>query len=116
MRRILLGCVVANSLSVYDNACACVAWLLLCWWQSFLCRDLEIGRPTLDVHCEKIASIDAVPVRWLCRFNMQLKEAYEQMQAQPTTSGSQGMSDESGTDNDKVGQAYKVFGVLVPET
>lgn len=29
-----------------------------------------------------------------------LKEAYEQMQAQPTTAGSQGMSDESGTDND----------------
>lgn len=35
---------------------------------------------------------------------MQLKEAYEQMQAQPTASGSQGLSDESGTDNDtKVG-------------
>lgn len=31
---------------------------------------------------------------------VQLKEAYEQMQAQPTTAGSQGMSDESGTDND----------------
>lgn len=29
----------------------------------------------------------------------QLKEAYEQMQVQPA-SGSQGMSDESGTDND----------------
>lgn len=30
----------------------------------------------------------------------QLKEAYEQMLSQPTASGSQGMSDESGTDND----------------
>eukprot|EP00752_Nemacystus_decipiens_P017504 g15692.t1 len=29
-----------------------------------------------------------------------LKEAYEQMQAQPSASGSQGLSDESGTDND----------------
>lgn len=30
----------------------------------------------------------------------QLKEAYEQMLSQPTAPGSQGMSDESGTDND----------------
>lgn len=40
--------------------------------------------------------------------DVQLKEAYEQMQAQPSTSGSQGLSDESGTDNDsKVGQTNK---------
>lgn len=32
--------------------------------------------------------------------DIQLKEAYEQMQAQPPASGSQGLSDESGTDND----------------
>lgn len=48
--------------------------------------------------------------------DVQLKEAYEQMQAQPTASGSQGMSDESGTDNDsKVGrtkQGSSIF--LVP--
>lgn len=31
---------------------------------------------------------------------IQLKEAYEQMQTQPSASCSQGLSDESGTDND----------------
>lgn len=31
---------------------------------------------------------------------MQLKEAYEQMHSQPSSSGGQGISDESGTDND----------------
>lgn len=43
---------------------------------------------------------------------MQLKEAYEQMQAQP--GGSQGMSDESGTDNEsKVGGASDgTFGLV----
>lgn len=71
-----------------------------------------IERATLlVVHRRKIA-VDAVLVCLSCRMKMQLKEAYEQMQAQPTTSGSQGMSDESGTDNDtKVGQANKAVGV-----
>lgn len=44
--------------------------------------------------------------------DIQLKEAYEQMQAQPNASGSQGLSDESGTDNDsKVGETNKGGGV-----
>lgn len=40
-----------------------------------------------------------MPVFLLDGAFVQLKEAYEQMQAQPTTAA-QGMSDESGTDND----------------